>query len=209
MLDHDPGETARALSDRHLQEGLYAYAQTLAFAWHDLHNDAYAPMVDLITATPWMSWVVLADGPALDARSLFPGEDPKTHWRLFGQRIPSRRHGLPDANDEWVIRAGGNYRWLWRLSLEMCVEYKRRFGSLHVATASIWTMEVLPFCLGATEDQWSEPPVLHRLLQVTEGFVDAVASNRRFYNVYHDQLGWTVRKPPTWLQPEQIAAEPD
>lgn len=214
MLDHDPVTAARSHSDQHVKSALFTYAQTLAFAWHSLHNEMYALMEgndDVTPPTPWFKCVHVAapytsskDRP----RSLFPGESPWTYWTLFGQRVPSRRMDAPNASELWVEQSGGNYRWLWQCASELVAEYRWRFGTKHPASPAVWTLEMVPPVLDTTLDSWAETPVdtiPQHLRVVVDGFYDVVATNKRFYNTHQHQLTWTRRKPPAWLTQE---AEP-
>lgn len=214
MLDTDPITAARAHCDQHVKQAPFAYAQTLAFAWHALHNEMYTLMEgdsDVITPTPWFARV---DNSAPYTKSnerpraLFPGESPWVYWTLFGQRVPARRCDYPSPQEFWVEELGGNYRWLWQLAMEVTAEYQHRFGKRHPAAPSIWTLEVVPFALEVTLDTWTEPPLdLPEHLKVRDGeFYDAVASNRRFYNTHQHQFAWTRREPPEWLTHEETPA---
>jgi hypothetical protein len=210
MLDHDPVAAARAHCDAHLRNGLYAYAQVLAYAWHSLHNEGYAELADDMVPTPWFThhhsvpYTNSADRP----RTMFPGESPFSWWLLFGQRVPSPPFTLPNDAMTWCEALGGNYRWLWQTAMEMVREHQHRFGKPHPARWAIWTLEVIPFALEETVDQWQETPVStvpnHLRIQV-EGFYDVVATNRRFYNSRIAPAAWTKRHPPKWHQQEAEA----
>ncbi len=202
-LDLHPETAARYHSDSHLKASLYMYAQMLAYAWHDRHNAVYMALPDNPAddpVTPWLR-IVHVERVAL-RRAAFPGEQPFSWWTLLGQRIPSRANS---PWGEWVSAKGGNYRWLWRLAMELTVECFLRFGRLHPASAAVWTLELVPFSLeDDPADDWSEPPlgIPYHLRVTADGYYDGVASNRRFYGVHHDTLTWTGREPPPWLQEE-------
>lgn len=210
MLDYDPAVSARAHSDEHVKQCPFRYAQVLAAAWHDLHNSARQELNDLIVDTPWFQYVAPDPRPYTDSsarpRSAFPGESPYSWWSLFGQRVPSPRLTLPHPADKWAMELGGNYSWLWRLSMELVTEYRERFGARHPAAPAIWTMELVPFSLAETMEDWTEPPLfMPESCKVrVEGFYDAVASCRRFYNT-HD-MTWTGRDAPDWFAKEELPA---
>ena len=213
MLDHDPVKAARAHSDHHLRLGLAAYTQALAYAWHTLHNAAYQELRDdrAPDVTPWFAQHFHPVDAPRPRPSPFPGESPLQWWLLFGQRVPRYPFELPNSAQEWAAYTGGNYRWLWSVTMELGAEYQYRWpGGRHPATPACWTLEAVPYSLRETLEQWTETPLdtmpLH--LRVAVGtYYDTVASNRRYYNTKLKPEAWTRRRPPSWHTEEAEQTE--
>jgi len=212
MLDLDPAAAAHAHSDQHAKSSLFAYAQTLAYAWHSLHNEQYAPWEDeeTLAPTPWFTREPVHCDPysksAERPRAKFPGESPWSRVLLFGQQVPARRCDAANPSELWVEQTGGNYTWLWRCAAELATEYHCRFGRRHPAEPAIWTLEVVPFALRDSLEDWSETPVdtlPNHLRVVADGYYDTVATNRRFYNTHQQSFSWTDAKTPVWLAYEE------
>lgn len=215
MLDHDPAKAAHAHSDVHLRSAIVHNTVALGYAWHSLHNSAYQELREPMPETPWFHHHHTMAGEPRPRTNPFVGESPLSWWLLFGQRVPSYPYELPNSAQCWAEKLGGNYRWLWSLTMELTIEFHYRWKGLrHPAAPSVWTLEVVPYALRETLDQWSETPLdtmPHHLRVRVGDFYDTVASNRRYYNVKLKPDAWTRRKPPSWHteeaeHPEDLAS---
>lgn len=183
-LDHSPELAAQAHCDVHVVKMILETAQLLSTAWH-----VAAPEH---VESDW-------DNPARDV--VPEGEVPWLHYRVAGQRIYRKTHeNHPCA--AWVRKSAANYQWLHRLGMALLEEYTFRYGKQHASAPVMWTLEMVPPTL-PTNSPLSEPPCAmpDELLVVDdEGYVDAVASYRRYY-VESKQalLKWRVRGSPHWL----------
>jgi len=207
MLDHDPESAAKAHVDRHVIKMIVESAQLLSSAWHCLSNDYWDPLPDdeaddpPETITPWVRQVVYAPGRPQPRLKSASGEVFFAHWELFGQRIYTKTHADHPAAT-WVRSLGGNYRWLWRLAVALCDEYKYRYGRAHATLPVLWTLEAPPPPLVESLESWTEvPPVVPEECRVEQGgYYDTVASYRMYYaDKKRDLHAWTKRGPPIWL----------
>lgn len=209
MLDHDPVKAAEYLCDKHVMAMPFVMAALLASAWHSLDSEWSAPL-ETPKGTPWIGWLVHPSSNAQDRagkpyttrKAMFPGEPGDVEWSLFKQRIPAPLKWTHRPEEEWVAALGGNYNWLWQHAAATTSQHLQRFGARHPATPAIWTLEVIPWSLRATADEWSETPlgIPHHMRVAEDGFYDTVASNRRWYNIMIPD-DWTG-PAPDWHEKE-------
>lgn len=217
MLDYDPVVAARWHCDEHVKQSVFTNTQALAYAWHDRHNAMYSPMDEPPPqASDWLRYVVATvqspdpgSKPLPPRRPMFPGESLGSWWELCGQRIANRRFDLPHASEVWAAELGGNYIWLWKLTMELTAEYHRRFGRRHPAAHCVWTLELMPPSLRDTAEEWAETKLdlPWAALKVVDGFYDSVESNRRYYKLMKEPT-WTASEPPPWYKKELPTEEP-
>ena len=211
MLDADPVASAQAACDSHILSLPPRYGQLLSAAWHEHANASYWPLPDDEAddlVTPWLAQHVRpASAPAAPTTlgvPHFETESKDIYWKLFGQRIFGHRwHGYtPEQVDSWAWQTGGNYRWLWQLAMAMCHEYKHRTGHRHPWVSVLWTLELMPWALEDTAEDFMEPPlhsVPHDLRVESGGFYDCIPSLQAWYQeIIVPEQHWTKRQPPLW-----------
>lgn len=226
MLDADPTASAQAACDAHLAAYPVKYAQLLSAAWHRLANAACWPLPDDEAddvETPWFTWYVRPASTPAAPTTLgvlpYDSESKDSYWMLFGQRVfggPYTPLVSDPAVDGWAWQTGGNYRWLWQLAMAMCHEYTYRHGKRHPWAHVLWTLELVPWALEDTAEEFIEPPltavVPECLRVVSGGYYDCIPSLKAWY---HERIAseqtWSKRSPPAWLTKatRKVAAHAD
>lgn len=103
----------------------------------------------------------------------------------------------------WVRQSISNYNWLCQLALELCYEYTRRYGKIHVFQSDLERLsklqpnlpkrELTKFYLAMPEDCKS---------------ASTVKSYRAYYNRYKQHLAkWKNRPVPYWFIKYEIDEE--
>jgi hypothetical protein len=101
-----------------------------------------------------------------------------------------RNHPL----SKWVRQSINNYRWLARLSVELCKEYTHRYGKIHKYQKQLEYLRyhepllsdipMTPFYLAMPKELWQN---------------DAVEAYREYYRKYKRHLAkWKNREVPSW-----------
>lgn len=186
-LDHDPAAAARMHCDRHVVKMILESAQLLSTAWHEL---APAAVSSSIGSTD----------------PLFPmggkSESYLEHGHVYylgNQRIYARTHHQHPCA-VWVRESYANYDWLWRLGSHLCDEYAHRYRRQHATRHVLRALEHGPTQLPAAPA--TEPPTAmpdEYVVADDEGYVDAVASYRRYYREGKAPLlVYSRRAPPPW-----------
>lgn len=204
-LYDEPQGIAQALADRHVVSSPFAIAQVLATAWWLLHSDwslemdnealpgvfelAVPPAQGRSTGLPMFKGA--KDGAYITGHSPF--------WLFCGQRIPTPREPQ-HPNVLWAQQRGGNYRWLHTLGMRILDEHKYRFGRFPKDARYLWSLELLPPALVATEDGYEElpftivPPKFEQPEDAT-----TLEAWRRYYTS-QGRLEYTKRQRPEWLK---------
>jgi len=207
FLDFDPVKAAQYHCDKHVVKMILETAQLLSTAWHVHHrilnedDDGH-----LKGAFKYVTYPAVR-GEEAEKRyrqNIAVGETYFGHWELFGKRIYAATH-VEHRSARWAREFGGNYRWLWRLGMNLLEEYTFRYGKPHATRSVMWALERIPPALVSTEDHWSEaPPAMPGEFKVRDEsneFYDSVASYRNYYVGYKQNLlCYTNRKPPSWMK---------
>lgn len=134
------------------------------------------------------------------------------------EEMPLTAKGLPLKGGypnhpctRWVGDTRGNYRWTAWLGLELCAEYKYRYGKVHSCQQNIeklaWMDHYPPKGLRTPFAIAIAPDSLCRAF--VDGFdsLDAVEKYRLYYMYDKKSFAqWTKRKTPDWFRPVSLAA---
>ncbi len=174
-LDNDPIVAAQMMCDKHVVKMIVEYAQLMSTAHRVLDGELY-----------------------LDKTK--NGRNIK-RWRLkptAQERLLYKASHVNHPSNIWVRENNNNYRWLYKHFRELCKEYTRRYGKVHM------TEEKLKGQL------WFSPKNIDQVGKMTR-FAQAMPDHckmdnpvdayRKYYiNEKSYMARWTNREIPNWFQ---------
>ena len=173
-LDNDPVVAAQMMCDKHVVKMIVEYAQLMSTAHRVLDGELY-----------------------LDKTK--NGRNIK-RWRLkptAQERLLYKASHVNHPSNIWVRENNNNYRWLYKHFQELCKEYTRRYGKVHM------TEEKLKGQL------WFSPKNINLVGKMTEfamampdycKMYDPVKAYRNYYCQEKWYMAeWTNREVPSWF----------
>lgn len=124
-------------------------------------------------------------------------------WELDGDYYKASHVNHPD--NIWVRSSSANYKFLYQLFAECCVEYTHRYGRVHATEEKLLTL-LANIPKNIQEGQFIEPP-----LSMPDEYKvdDAVISYQNLYVGSKARFAkWTNRKPPEWFIQRIIDYDP-
>jgi len=101
----------------------------------------------------------------------------------------------------WVMESRGNYKWLYKLFVCLCSEYKRRYNKTHKSESLSCLLKRYP--LGISRGVLSPPPLAmpdEYKTSENPSFDDVVTSYRIFYNLSKSRFARWFEECPWWYQ---------
>ena len=173
-LDSDPQKCAEYHCDKHVVKMIVEYAQLLSTAHRVLDGDEY---VDYTTSNRKIK-----------------------RYRLKGdvEDVIYKASHVNHPSNIWTRTSSSNYKWLFKLWYELCLEYKRRYHKEHATYIKLNQLlqyypknieigELTPIALAMPDDVKDKCPI---------------KSYRKFYNVYKKDFAiWKNAPIPSWFVP--------
>jgi hypothetical protein len=97
----------------------------------------------------------------------------------------------------WAGDNKTHYQWLWRLGMELCAEYTRRYGKVH-KTQAFLEGELKQPPEGMPTIKWSQPPQCMPDEYKVEG--DSITAYRNYYVGAKSYMArWKNSQRPEWM----------
>lgn len=166
FLSRNVQECAQAHCDKHVVKMIVEYAQLLSTAHRVLDGKHQIVLVN---------------------------NRKQQQWELPGEFYKASHVNHPD--NVWVRESSGNYAFLYRLFIECCMEYTRRYGRVHATQAKAELLCSLP--KNIPQGPFTDPPPTmpdeYKADDVVTSYQNLyVGSKARFAR-------WTNRRPPEWF----------
>jgi len=178
-LDKDPIAAAQMMCDKHVVKMIVEYAQLMSTAHRVLDGELYLDKTK-------------------NGRKI-------KRWKLDGaaqERLLYKASHVNHPSNIWVRENNNNYRWLYKHFKELCKEYTRRYGKVHM------TQEKL------SSQLWFSPRNINQVGKMTEfaqampddcKMRDAVEAYRKYYIKEKSYMAkWTNRAVPNWFSQQSI-----
>lgn len=173
-LDNDPVKAAQMMCDKHVVKMIVEYAQLMSTAHRVLDGTEYYDKTK--------------NGRKIKRWKLEPTAQERLLYKASHVNHPS---------NIWTRKSNDNYRWLYKHFQELCKEYTRRYGKIHM------TQEKLSGQL------WFSPKNIDQVEPLTE-FAQAMPDSCKkddpvqAYRQYYVQekaymAKWTNREVPSWF----------
>lgn len=173
-LDEDPKVCAQLHCDKHVVKMIIEYAQLMSTAHRVLDGELYE------------------DRTANNRRI--------KRWRLGNEKdeeVIYKASHINHPSGIWTRTSKENYKWLFELWCELCLEYTHRYGRRHL------TDEKLFHILAKLPKNLPEGP-LTKMAQAMPNDVkteNSIVAYQDYYRKYKSQIArWTARPVPEFMQ---------
>lgn len=118
------------------------------------------------------------------------------HWMIGGE-APYKLSHKNHPCSKWVREDLNNYLWLCELGLELCEEYKYRYGKTHKTYQVIlWCIENKPYI---TDVEFTTPPMA--MPDICKIGTNVIKSYRNYYMTEKSSFcNWKQRDIPHWYK---------
>ena len=172
VVDLDPRQAARDLSDKHVVKMIIEYAQLMSTANRVLDGEEY---IDLT-----------ANGRRIK------------RWRMPDVRetVLMKASHINHPSAIWCRVNQKNYMWLYSMWYHLLEEYTHRYGKTHACARLIETLAKVPFNIPRGEF-FPPTPAMPDECKVTN---NSLASYHKYYIEKKNHFAkWTKREVPLWF----------
>lgn len=175
-LDPNAVKCAKMHCDKHVVKMIVEYSQLLSTAHRVLDGD-------------------VIEGRSPSGRRQKQYVLPKTH--IHADLLYKATH-VNHPSAVWVRESYANYRWVYSLFAQLCIEYKHRYGKTHAC----WTKLAGPLEWPPHNIAWLNNSHTPLKLAMPDEYKDPcpVKSYRTFYKTKAQNftMSWTNRQEPKW-----------
>jgi len=173
-LDSDPLKCAQEHCDKHVVKMIIEYAQLMSTAHRMLDGEMYLDKT--------------ANG-----RSIKRWLHPSPH---FEQKFYKASH-VNHPSAIWVRQSKANYKWMYDMWFQLCLEYTHRYGKTHATFTKL--ASALSFTpINIPDGEFFEPPPAMPDDCKIKG--DSIASYKKYYIQEKTYFAkWTKRSIPEWF----------
>lgn len=177
-LDRDTKLAAQYHCDKHVVKMIIEYAQLLSTAHRILDGRQYLDLTN--------------------------GGRRIKRWKLDDHREPIlyKASHVNHPSGVWARESLDHYQWLWNLAMDLCQEYRHRYGGdkdkQHKTSLVIQSLSFAPDNIPRT-GLFTEPPQAMPVDAKIPG--DSVTAYRNYYKMYKTKFArWTNREIPDWYK---------
>ena len=176
-LDKDAKTAAQYHCDKHVVKMILEYAQLMSTAHRLLDGDEAIVKINNRNRRVW----TLQD------------HREQTVYKPVSWNHPSA---------VWVRQSLDHYQWLWNLAIELCQEYRHRYGGTtdkqHKTSVVIQNLSFAPDNIPRL-GMFSEPPQAMPEDAKVPG--DSVEAYRNYYRIHKRRMAnWKIRGTPFWYK---------
>ena len=172
-LDNDPLKCAQAHCDKHVVKMIIEYAQLMSTAHRMLDGTMY-------------------EDRTANNRRIKRWAHPNVRYEQLYYKASHVNH--PSAI--WTRQSDANYKWLYQMWFQLCLEYTNRYGKTHETYRKLASaLSHMP--VNIPKGDFTQPP---QAMPYTCKMIDAVDAYRRYYiREKKDFAKWTNHDIPEWF----------
>jgi len=160
------------------------------------HNDKHVVKMILESAQLLCTTHRVLDGKQ---EVIIKNNRKKKAWKLSNSELDLYLYNSTHVNHPsavWVRESKNNYMWLYNLFVELCKEYKYRYGKTHLCETKLKKYLMNP-PMNISNRPFTQPP---QAMPEQYRQVDSVSAYRNYYMIDKAHLAsWKNRNIPDWF----------